>query len=40
MDGNPVKPLPVTNVNCAVEWSIRSVVMLLTNVTLSTTFWK
>ena len=40
MDGKPVKPRPVTKVNCAVEWSMRSVVMERTNVTLSTTFWK
>src|SRR5437899_2259645 len=25
MDGKPVNPRPVTKVNCAVEWSIRSV---------------
>ena len=35
-----MKPRPVTNVNCAVEWSMRSVVIERTNVTLSTTFWK
>src|ERR1700675_4086586 len=40
MEGNPVNPRPVTKVNCAVEWSIRSVCMDLTKVTLSTTFWK
>src|SRR5437762_3521413 len=40
IDGNPVKPRPVTNVNCAVEWSMRSVVIDRTNVVLSTTFWK
>ena len=35
-----MKPRPVTKVNCAVEWSMRSVVIDRTNVTLSTTFWK
>ena len=35
-----MKPRPVTNVNCAVEWSMRSVVIERTKVTLSTTCWK